>query len=813
MVIEDALRCALDGDAILFVGAGVSFLASNHSGECLPDAASLIDILLEQPRGTGSKHTLDRVSGHALKKKGVDWVYDTLRRSLSVEKVDSKLIQLYNVPWRRIYTTNYDNAIEVARKGTSKVSTLTLDEEVSTASPSSIIHLNGYIGRVSSANLQDGLILSDRSYVTSRLTESEWYKFFLRDIRAARAIIFVGYSLSDLDIQRALISEESLRRKSFFFVSPNVDELESDSIKDFGELVDGGIDALSKAFVEASTDYDPVRASVGFTALTEIVSTNESAPHASAAQRVIDQLVYGKLPEQQVLNGEFVFDKHPYLVVRKQDRAAMEAMRKGPWRDFLFVGELASGKTASALNMSAYFLTEGYRVYYAVKSASLLDELDTLAVRNQKSVVVFENYYTMAEEIRAFCSKRKPHHRIVMTERAVTHELMSDFLDRTPRLGPTFEIGLDRIELEDVGHFEALVNFAGLWGERAGGTEQSRRNVITGHLESSLYKLLVEIIQSERVQSEVRRLMEPLSFNRKALKLFVASFIVNVLGFRFTLNDWQAVFDGQWVRRTMRTYQEQVRHFLTLSGDTIFPRVGVLSAQILKTFAEDDVVRECLVELYERSVRDDDRDPEFVSLRIALTRYRSLEPIFSGPKKAANIFRYYDDIRVYGNTRNNPDYWLQVGIAATIYDDLERAEIAFENAYAREKAKRNPNLKKIDNYYSRYQMRLAVEEHDPDAAFGIFLKANERLKKQIFLDENRHYPFKTGRYYADVAAKHYPHWSDSQQRQFIVEAGDIRERAYEWRDSKREFSADVAILIRETTSLLERLVKDKATEG
>lgn len=264
MVFEDALRCALDGDAILFVGAGLSFLATNQLGNRLPDAATLIDVLLEQAPGTGSRHTLDRVSGHVLKKKGVDWVYDTLRQSLLVEKVDSKLVKLYNAPWRRIYTTNYDNAIEFSRKGVSKISTLTLDDEVSAASPSSIIHLNGFIGRTSPSNIQSGLVLSDRSYVTSRLTESEWYKFFLRDIKAARAIIFVGYSLSDLDIQRALISEDSLRRKSFFFVSPNIDEIESDSIKDFGELVDGGIDALSTALAETSKDYDPVRASFGF---------------------------------------------------------------------------------------------------------------------------------------------------------------------------------------------------------------------------------------------------------------------------------------------------------------------------------------------------------------------------------------------------------------------------------------------------------------------------------------------------------------------------------------------------------------------
>jgi len=164
--------------------------------------------------------------------------------------------------------------------------------------------------------------------------------------------------------------------------------------------------------------------------------------------------------------------------------------------------------------------------------------------------------------------------------------------------------------------------------------------------------------------------------------------------------------------------------------------------------------------------------------------------------------RYYDDIRVYGDTRNNPDYWLQVGIAATIHDDLETAEKAFKNAYSREKSKSNPNLIRIDNYFSRFEMRKAIEQDDSAEAFAIFTRANERLKKQILLEENRHYPFKTGRYYADIAAKHFKKWNDRQQARFIREAREIRERAREWKNAQHEFSADVEILLRETTKLL-----------
>ena len=78
--LNDAIRSALDGDALLFVGAGLSFLSKNEKGENLPDGAALIDLLLEQPLKTGSKHPLDRVAGHVIRKKSVDFVYDLLKK-------------------------------------------------------------------------------------------------------------------------------------------------------------------------------------------------------------------------------------------------------------------------------------------------------------------------------------------------------------------------------------------------------------------------------------------------------------------------------------------------------------------------------------------------------------------------------------------------------------------------------------------------------------------------------------------------------------------------------------------------------------
>lgn len=775
--------------------------------EALPDGNSLIDILLEQPAGTGSKHPLERVAGHVTKSKGVDFLYNLLERKIVAVKVDPRLVTLYDLPWRRIYTTNYDNAIEFAIDGRRPISSLSFDKPPKSAAPGSIIHINGSFRDVSPANISSGLILTDYSYSTSRIIESEWYNFFLKDLSAARAIFFVGYSLSDLDIQRALVSDKSISRKSLFFISPKADEIEKDTIRNYGDLISGGVDALVSSITHTSTDYKPVRFSKAFVALKEVRIDHEYINSDTKAKKLSDQLVYGKLPEQEILTDENVFAGNLFLVSRKQDNSAKDALKSGPWRDILYFGELASGKTASALNLTSHLLKDGYRAYYATKNSRLTHELREISNNKEKTVVVFENYSSMRDEIREYTSVRPQLHRVILTEKSVIHEFVSGFITNTPHLGPTFEVNLDRIDRSDIGAFEALVNFGGFWGERSGATENSRQRLITDQLDSSLYKLLIEIIKSEKVQSDIKRLLEPLSNDREAMKLFICSFVINVMGFRFSISEWQTVFDAQWVRRIMRTYAEQVRHFLNIQGDTIFPRAGVLSAHILRTFADDDLVRESLVELYERATRDETADPELDELRISLMRYGSIEPIFSANNKAANIFTYYDEIRVFGQTRNNPDYWLQLGIAGTVHDDLVRAEKAFENAYARERAKFKPNLKKIDNYFSRFEMRKAVELNNSNDAFTIFLRATARLKKQIFLDENRHYPFKTGRYYSDIASKHFDNWDLKQKQQFIREAKEIRQKATAWKNSKREVNTDVEILIKETSSLLAKIEK------
>lgn len=708
------------------------------------------------------------------------------------------------MPWKRIYTTNYDNAPEVSRAGRRAISSVTLDDAQNSAINGSIVHLNGFVKRVSVSNINNDLVLTDSSYAASRLVDTGWLSFFEHDIRNSRAIIFAGYSLYDLEIDQVLLNEDGIKRKAFFFIGPDADPIEVSTLERYGTVVPGGIDVLVELIGKVTIGYKPPQFATGLTLLREIKAIGGKS-RGTAASRVTNQLVYGELAEQEILAQEYAFDSQQYLVTREQDLAAREALRVGPWRDILFTGEIGSGKSSSTLGLAQRLISDGYRVYYAEKGSSLTADLRKIAAISEKTVVIFDGYSPYRAEISDYVSRRPQNHRVILTERSGIHEFIGGFIDNTPHLGPVFEVALEKVSHKDVPGFEALTNFGGFWEDRAGASIGSRQNYISNNLDGSLYRLLLEIIRSKKVQEKIRNLIDPIAKDREASRIFCSAMIVNALRFDFTISEWQYWFDRNAVRRMATAYAEQVRHFMSIDASHIYVRSGLLSLHVLHGFLDDELVRDCLVELYQHAESSSDARGKWRALMIELTKFSSIEPMFAGATKREFIFDYYEKIRVFGNTVNNPDYWLQLGIASTVLDDLDRGVICFKNAYARERAKTSPNLTKIDNYAARFEMKRATAESDSSAAFEQFIAANEKLGRQIFLDINRHYPFKSGRYFSEVAAKHYDNWNEKQQERFKDAAKKIRDKAIEWKQSKKQHSADVEILIKETGELLDSM--------
>jgi len=600
------------------------------------------------------------------------------------------------------------------------------------------------------------------------------------------------------------LSDSEIAEKTIFFVSPDIDEVDLDSFADYGDVRKGGIEELIASVPKFLEDYEPSINKMRYINLREISSAN-APPVENAARSIEDQLFYGVLPESEVISDQKAIDDIEFVIPRAQQVEIQKRISKGLTRDVTIVGEILSGKTATALSLAGWLVRQGYRAFLAENGPKLADELAHLATLDDKVVVIFDGYSPFRPIIREYARRRHLKHRLILTEQAVHHEFINDFIYEPALAGQMDELFLERITNEDAPKFASLVNFAGFWGQRAGSSDASNAAYIGNKLDGSLFKLLTEIIESPEAQNRISLLIKSISYSKKATEIFVAACIVNVLGFNFRPSDWSASFDIQIIRSVLKNYEGSIKYFFSVQPQNVFTRSGLLSSAILERIEDREIVRSAATKIFDACSKMREPYNIYDDLYIRLMQFNKIQPIMRGRSEKQLILGFYDIIRPKGETHNNSDYWLQLGIAATAFDELNTAEKAFENAYTREKKKRKPNTRKIDNYFYRYELKRSAFVDDSQEAFSLFEHATKGLSKQIFLEDNRHYPFKSGRIYGSIAAKHFNNWSPDEQKKFIEEARGLKSSAERYRTEKDPHSVDVNVLIKELSDLLKKV--------
>lgn len=117
--LREAVRHALNGEAVLFLGAGSSRCALGPKDERLPTGQELSDRLADT-FGLLPRYELGDIAEYIVQEHSETSLINALRRSLKVEKPGNELEVLASLPWSRIWTTNYDDAIQQALTSNGK---------------------------------------------------------------------------------------------------------------------------------------------------------------------------------------------------------------------------------------------------------------------------------------------------------------------------------------------------------------------------------------------------------------------------------------------------------------------------------------------------------------------------------------------------------------------------------------------------------------------------------------------------------------------------------------------------------------------
>jgi hypothetical protein len=217
---EEAARRVHLGRSILFTGAGFSFGAQSVCGKPLTDADGLAAELSKEA-GEPTALPLDLAAEQYLSNVGDEKNLVTLlQETFYVKSFQSYHFELSRLPWRRIYTTNYDNLIETCLRSGANIRTVaTLSDRPSSGlGTGAIVHLNGFIERISSTNWNIDTILTTGQYLTDKFRISPWAEVFRTDLSMSDAVFFMGYSLYDLDVSRILYENPDVIQKTFFIV-------------------------------------------------------------------------------------------------------------------------------------------------------------------------------------------------------------------------------------------------------------------------------------------------------------------------------------------------------------------------------------------------------------------------------------------------------------------------------------------------------------------------------------------------------------------------------------------------------------------
>ena len=206
------------GRSILFVGAGFSKGATNILGRSMLVGSELAHYLATE-LGEDTGTDLETISSLFIETFDRQRLLNIIQQEFRCAEASKAQKTILSLPWKRIYTTNYDDVVEKCL-GDLKIDfqVVTRADRVSQIDDDKLacVHLNGYIHSIDENNFDDEILLTDFQYFTNSLTQSAWSTKLRTDFHIARSVFFVGYSMTDFEVSKILFESGIAGTRSFF---------------------------------------------------------------------------------------------------------------------------------------------------------------------------------------------------------------------------------------------------------------------------------------------------------------------------------------------------------------------------------------------------------------------------------------------------------------------------------------------------------------------------------------------------------------------------------------------------------------------
>ena len=711
-------------ETVLFVGSGFSYGAIAINEKPLPLGKELDNRLAVE-----LKLSIDKYSGKTLAqiaaKKHSDMLMSFLYDNLSVKTYESYHSSILKENWYRIYSTNFDDLIEIVRRDQGNPAKIYSfrDQVPNRIEINSVIHLHGYIGSVTHGNASDELTYALNAYASIHSNRPEWLNELNRSLKFAKNVIFIGYSSEyDEHIRDIMAIIPGLKQKTLFVLGGTEDPVQEMILEDYGQVLWCGTSGFSDLLKNKPKNVSPA---LEKNRLRSFIYFNPSKDRKAYApvtfSEISNLLAFGNYNRARFYRD---LDSEKYLVFR--DSALDKSMSIIAHGQSLLVhSHLGNGKTIFIETLSARLTDLGYNCFiYKTETSSQIEETKFLNSFD-KPIVIFDDY-TIAREVVPAIRRDHPKLKFVITIRTGTFDY------RAPEVGRVFGASIGVVDLNRLTQDEFL-KFE-KWASSAGIVAKQHREGY-GRLLHIREFILDKFENSIVIHDKVLALVSALQADRKAFRAFVVLMVFRHIGEEpeSELINFHIIESDP--RVVLQPYSEV---WGEIANADAMLESSIFSEFVISRFIDaDDLLR--VVEGIVSSVS---------SLRKKSKRYDAIfakclnfGTLFrlcgSSDQAKASIIRSYDRLRHNPDIDSQPLFWLQVAIAMTSKGDLRAAWQYIGAAYSRVMEDFEPYH--IDTKALEVLFRLGsqTEEAFGDAEYQGLESAFTRCIAMISNDRNR----------------------------------------------------------------------------
>lgn len=726
--LKSVVSKSFSGNTIIFLGAGFSVGCENETGKSIPLAKDLSKDICKLG-GFEEDEDLAYSADRYLKFGDPAKLIGLLNSFFLIIRVSDYHRAITQLIWRRVYTTNYDDAYEIAAGLNGRlILPLTLEDNPSEhfKNKDVCIHINGAIQNLNKDTLDKSFKLSDSSYTNSdAFSDSSWEYRFRKDLELCSQIIFIGYSLYDMEVKRLLVSNENIKKKTFFITKEGISQKDHHRLSSYGEVFPIGV----KKFGEMLEKNKPDTIPHGLNFLSALSAESLSHGSSYTDSNIRDFLLRGKF-DSGCIASSLTSATSLFAVLREQV-AEVQGLLKAN-NVIAIHSALANGKSVILKQLVSSLLIEG-KLVYSIKDreADYEHDIEQLAKLNQTIYLVVDDFEDCVDIVRYFNLTLRDNGKVILAERPNRYRRA---LGRLRDYGiDACSINADYLHGREIEELESIISSTGLWGELGGKGREQHLRYLTSDCESQLSLVLMKILKSPDILSRFSNSFASiLKYPETKKTVHAICLIQHVCPSKCTRSFVSDIAGSTHVYTSEFEDRINESDIFDIRGNEVVTRSSIFGTFILNSLYKSSYSIDQLVRIAEKLQRNKGiQSSEENDMYRSIMKFGTISSILPDDDKPNCYIEFYEKIkREVPAVIGNPHYWLQYAMAIMTTDNLSDAEIILNTAYA--KAKNNPDYDTsyIDNQSARLNLRKSIVESEPKKSFDYFVKAHNILKKE-----------------------------------------------------------------------------------